>query len=130
MFLGGNRKYVTRFQLSFEMSTTRRTSCRRRRYGPFDTFGHSLAEIAAPDSSGLYANICLSRHGHRFDALTDPFDEEQHRSARPTPDPETLLLQTDDATLIARAMRTLPDFFHQLLVRREFEGLSYESSLT
>jgi RNA polymerase sigma-70 factor (ECF subfamily) len=36
-----------------------------------------------------------------------------------------LLLQTDDATLIARAMRNLPDRFHQLLVLRELEGLSY-----
>ena len=56
----------------------------------------------------------------------DPFDEEQHGSARPASDPETLLLQTDDATLIARAMRSLPDRFHQLLVLREIEGLSYQ----
>src|SRR4029450_6922516 len=43
---------------------------------------------------------CSGWHGHRFDALTDLFDEEQHRSDRPTPDPETLLLQSDDASLI------------------------------
>ena len=73
----------------------------------------------------IVRNTCSGWRGHRFDALTDPFDEEQHRSARPTSDPETLLLQTDDATLIARAMRNLPDRFHQLLVLRELEGLSY-----
>jgi RNA polymerase sigma-70 factor, ECF subfamily len=73
----------------------------------------------------IVRNTCSGWRGHRVEALTDPFDEEQHRSARPTSDPETLLLQTDDATLIARAMRTLPDGVHQLLVLRELEGLSY-----
>ena len=45
--------------------------------------------------------------------------------SEPAFDPETLLLRIDDATLIARALRTLPDRFHQLLVLRELEGLSY-----
>ena len=43
----------------------------------------------------------------------------------PATDPETLLLHTDDVTLIERAMRTLPDRFRELLVLRELEGLSY-----
>jgi RNA polymerase sigma-70 factor (ECF subfamily) len=73
----------------------------------------------------IVRNTCSAWHGHRFEALSDPFDEEQHRSARSVPDPETLLLQIDDAMLIARAMRNLPDRFHQLLVLRELEGLSY-----
>ena len=73
----------------------------------------------------IVRNACSGWRGHRFDALTDVFDEEQHRGARATSDPETLLLQTDDATLIARAMRSLPDRFHQLLVLRELQGLSY-----
>jgi RNA polymerase sigma-70 factor (ECF subfamily) len=73
----------------------------------------------------IVRNTCSGWRSRRFDALTDPFDEEQHRSGRPAFDPETLLLQTDDATLIARAMRNLPDRFHQLLVLRELEGLSY-----
>lgn len=53
------------------------------------------------------------------------FDEERHSHARPQPDPEALLLKTDDATSIARAMSRLPGPFHQLLVLRELEGLSY-----
>jgi RNA polymerase sigma-70 factor (ECF subfamily) len=73
----------------------------------------------------IVRNTCSGWRGHRVEALTDPFDEEQHLSARPASDPETLLLRTDDATLIARAMRTLPDGFHQMLVLRELEGLSY-----
>ena len=40
-------------------------------------------------------------------------------------DPEALLLRNDDATLVTRAMRSLPDRFHHLLVLRELEGLSY-----
>ena len=73
----------------------------------------------------IVRNTCSGWRGRRFEALTDPFDEQQHRSGRPTFDPEMLVLQTDDATLIARAMRNLPDRFHQLLVLREIEGLSY-----
>jgi RNA polymerase sigma-70 factor (ECF subfamily) len=73
----------------------------------------------------IVRNTCCGWRSRRFEALTDPFDERQHCSGRPTSDPETLLLQTDDASLIARAMRNLPNRFHQLLVLRELEGLSY-----
>jgi RNA polymerase sigma-70 factor, ECF subfamily len=73
----------------------------------------------------IVRNTCSGWRSRRFDALSDPFDEEQHRGDRSTSDPEALLLQTDDATLIARAMDSLPERFHQLLVLREFEGLSY-----
>ena len=73
----------------------------------------------------IVRNTCSGWRGNRFNGLTDLFDEEQHHSLRPAFDPETLLLQTDDATLIARAMHHLPDGFHQLLVLRELQGLSY-----
>jgi RNA polymerase sigma-70 factor (ECF subfamily) len=64
-------------------------------------------------------------HGHRSQAPTDPFDEEQHSGDWPASDPETLLLQTDDRRAVEQAMSRLPDRFRELLVRREFEGLSY-----
>jgi RNA polymerase sigma-70 factor, ECF subfamily len=73
----------------------------------------------------IVRNTCAGWRGRRVTGLTDPFDEEQHHSAQAGSDPEALLLQTDDATLIARAMHNLPDRFHQLLVLRELEGLSY-----
>jgi RNA polymerase sigma-70 factor, ECF subfamily len=73
----------------------------------------------------IVRNTCRSWRGHSVQALTDPFDEEQHSSTRPASDPETLLLQTDDVTLIKRAMSGLPDRFRELLVLRELEGLSY-----
>jgi RNA polymerase sigma-70 factor (ECF subfamily) len=70
----------------------------------------------------IVRNTC---YGWRQERPADSFDEDQHSSARPQPDPETLLLQTDDAASIARALSSLPDRFHQLLVLRELEGLSY-----
>ena len=73
----------------------------------------------------IVRNTCCGWRGHSFQAPTDPFDEELHSSARPASDPETLLLQTDDVTLIQRAMSHLPDRFRELLVLRELEGLSY-----
>jgi RNA polymerase sigma-70 factor (ECF subfamily) len=72
----------------------------------------------------IVRNTCYGWRSHPY-APTDSFDEEQHSSARPQVDPETLLLQADDAASIARALTGLPDHFHQLLVLREVEGLSY-----
>jgi RNA polymerase sigma-70 factor (ECF subfamily) len=74
----------------------------------------------------IVRNTCYGWRRHGCQATTDSFDEEQHSSARPQSDPETLLLQTDDAMLIARALSRLPDHLHQLLVLRELEGLSYQ----
>lgn len=73
----------------------------------------------------IVRHTCYGWRGHGRHVVTDSFDEEQHSSDRPTSDPETLLLQTADATVIARAMRNLPDRFQRLLELREFEGLSY-----
>jgi RNA polymerase sigma-70 factor (ECF subfamily) len=73
----------------------------------------------------IVRNTCYGWRRDRYQPSTDSFDEEQHSSALPQSDPETLLLQIDDATLIARALSRLPDHFHQLLVLRELEGLSY-----
>jgi RNA polymerase sigma-70 factor, ECF subfamily len=72
----------------------------------------------------IVRNTCYGWHGRGVDALTDPLDEERH-DVSSEPDPEALLLQTDDVTLVARAMRALPDRFRELLMLREFEGLSY-----
>jgi RNA polymerase sigma-70 factor (ECF subfamily) len=73
----------------------------------------------------IVRNICLDWHGQRNAAPTDPFDEKQHPGGDGATDPEALLLRNDDATLVTRAMRSLPDRFHHLLVLRELEGLSY-----
>src|SRR5512134_3167799 len=41
----------------------------------------------------IVRNTCSGWRRHRFEALTDPFDDEQHRSVWPASDPEALLLQ-------------------------------------
>jgi len=74
----------------------------------------------------IVRNTCADWRGRSANGRSDPFDEEQHGSVQPALDPEARLLQTDDATLIARAMRTLPERSHRLLVLRELEGLSYQ----
>ena len=73
----------------------------------------------------IVRNTCYSWRRHRHQPPTDSFDDELHSSAWPPSNPETLLLQIDDAALIARALKRLPDHYHQLLVLRELEGLSY-----
>jgi RNA polymerase sigma-70 factor (ECF subfamily) len=73
----------------------------------------------------IVRNICLDWHGQRIAAPTDPFDEKRHPADHSAIDPEALLLRNDHATLVTRAMRSLPDRFHHLLVLRELEGLSY-----
>jgi RNA polymerase sigma-70 factor (ECF subfamily) len=73
----------------------------------------------------IVRNTCAGVRGHGVQAATDPFDEEHHSTDRPGPDPETLLLHTDDAALIQRAMSTLPGPSRELLMRRELEGQSY-----
>lgn len=57
--------------------------------------------------------------------LTDPFDEERHSSAQASNSPETLMLRTDAAARIERAIGSLPNRFRELLILREIEGLSY-----
>lgn len=73
----------------------------------------------------IVRNACAGWRGRGRRMATDCFDDEEHSNVRPTPDPEALLLKTDDASLIARAMRNLPDRVHRLLVLREFEDRSY-----
>ena len=73
----------------------------------------------------IVRNTGCGWRGHGVHAPTDPFDEEQHSSLWPSSDPETLLMQRDDVRLLEQAMSHLPDRFRELLVRREFEGLSY-----
>jgi len=73
----------------------------------------------------IVRNTCYSWRGHRANAPMDLFDEEQHSGPQLTADPETLLLQAADASLIDATLRALPDRFRELLVLRELEGLSY-----
>jgi RNA polymerase sigma-70 factor (ECF subfamily) len=72
----------------------------------------------------IVRNTCHGSH-RRIWMLTDSFDEERHSSRQTESDPEALLLRTDTADLIERAIGNLPDRFRELLILREMEGLSY-----
>jgi RNA polymerase sigma-70 factor (ECF subfamily) len=71
----------------------------------------------------IVRNTCSGRRDH-FDAATDPFDEERHGSKAECT-PETLALHADEAALIAQALKTLPHRSRELLLLREWQGLSY-----
>jgi RNA polymerase sigma-70 factor (ECF subfamily) len=74
----------------------------------------------------IVRNTSWRWHSRGFHAPIDTFDEEQHSSTSLGSDPESLLLHTDDVTLLDRAMSSLSTRFRQLLVLRELEGLSYQ----
>src|SRR5262245_57823056 len=71
-------------------------------------------------------NTCRGWRAHGVHARTDSFDETQHNGTDPPPDPETLLIRSDEAALITRAMSDLPGRHRELLVFRELEGLTYQ----
>lgn len=73
----------------------------------------------------IVRNTCSSWQRRRLTALTDPLDEEEHVSIRSDLDPEALLLQADGATVVARAMHSLPARLRRVLTLREYDGLSY-----
>ena len=73
----------------------------------------------------IVRNTCSSWQRRQLTRFTDPLDEDEHLSIQSDSDPEALLLQADGATLVARAMRNLPDRLHRVLTLREFDGLSY-----
>jgi RNA polymerase sigma-70 factor (ECF subfamily) len=73
----------------------------------------------------IVRNACSASRDHRVDALTDEFNEEHHVEVGGPADPEVLLLRIDDATVITRAMGTLPPRVRRLLELRELQGLSY-----
>ena len=74
----------------------------------------------------IVRNSCRASRGPRLQDATDLFDEQQHSGASPVLDPETLLLQTDNAVLIERALSRLPARFRELLILRELQGLTYQ----
>jgi RNA polymerase sigma-70 factor (ECF subfamily) len=73
----------------------------------------------------IVRNTSISRHRRHSPAMADPFDEESHSHLRPASTPESLLLQTDDASRVARAMERLPRRARELLRLRELDGLTY-----
>lgn len=74
----------------------------------------------------IVRNTSCRWHNRVVKTPFDMFDEERHSGVSPASDPEALLQQTEDATLIERAMGSLSARFRELLVLRELEELSYQ----
>jgi RNA polymerase sigma-70 factor, ECF subfamily len=74
----------------------------------------------------IVRNVCSDCYSHPLTPWpSDPFDEEEHSGDHAGADPESLLIRTDHATLVDRALNHLPARSRQLLRLRELEGLSY-----
>lgn len=73
----------------------------------------------------IVRNTGFGWHRKSAPAMADPFDEESHSHLRPASTPESLLLQTDDASRVERAMARLPRRARELLRLRELEGMTY-----
>ena len=56
----------------------------------------------------------------------DELDEEVHVASEPSPTAEDLLVEEVDRVRLQRALEELPPAFREVLILREFEGLSYK----
>src|SRR5258706_9109785 len=58
--------------------------------------------------------------------LTTPLDDELHEVKSDDLNPEALLLQKVDAQMLRQAVEELPLEFHEVLVLRELDEMSYK----
>jgi RNA polymerase sigma-70 factor (ECF subfamily) len=75
----------------------------------------------------IVRNACytwLTRNRER--APTASFDEELHDVASDATNPEIILQQRSEREAVKRAIEQLPVEFREVLILREFEGLSYQ----
>jgi RNA polymerase sigma-70 factor (ECF subfamily) len=70
-------------------------------------------------------NTCSAWRTRRVQRATDPFDEEHHSDDTAASSPEALFLRERDIRLMEEAISDLPTVVRDLLVLREFEGMSY-----
>ena len=70
--------------------------------------------------------IVRNTYHSRRPAATVPFDERQHDRASDDPTPETTLIQDASHEAVRRAVEALPTDFREVIVLREFEGMSYK----
>ncbi len=74
----------------------------------------------------IVRNACYSSHRrHRVRQATD-FDETVHGEDTVTPSPEQLTITRDTSRHVRRAIESLTPEFQEVIVLREFEGLSYK----
>jgi RNA polymerase sigma-70 factor, ECF subfamily len=75
----------------------------------------------------IVRNTCYSwLHHNRVLDLAEPIEDKLDEMELDFADPETLLLQNNDAQMVRQALTELPVEFREVLVLREMEGCSYK----
>ena len=75
----------------------------------------------------IVRNTCYSWiRKNRPTELSDQFDETVHSSDAPGEDAEARLVSRAESERVTKAIETLPAAFREVLILREFEGLSYQ----
>ena len=69
------------------------------------------------------------QHNRAHDLAT-VFEEEIHRVASASANPETLLLHRANQQMLRDALEALPVAFREIVVLRELEGVSYKETAT
>jgi len=74
----------------------------------------------------IVRNTCFTwLHANRPLQDASEFDENLFPPDTPVPNPEDILLQNDNGTLMRKALEKLPPNFREVIILRELEGMSY-----
>jgi RNA polymerase sigma-70 factor (ECF subfamily) len=74
----------------------------------------------------IVRNGCYSAHRRQRVRQAEGFDETRHSDPDATPSPEQLALESDTSRRVQSAVEELALEFREVIVLREFEGLSYK----
>src|SRR5712691_9882061 len=93
----------------------------------FKHFGSFHGGDGRPWLLAIIRNTCYRwMRRNRSPELTIPLDDEMHEIESKDLNPEALLLQSADTQMVRQALEALPVEFREVLVLREWEGLSYK----
>ena len=93
----------------------------------FKHFGSFHGGDGRPWLLAIVRNTCYTWMQHnRSPELTIPLDDDIHEIESKDLNPEALLLQSADTKMVRQALEDLPVEFREVLVLREWEGLSYK----
>jgi len=93
----------------------------------FKHFGSFHGGDGRPWVLAIVRNTCYTWMQHnRSPELTIPLDDELHEIESKDLNPEALLMQSADTEMVRQALEDLPVEFREVIVLREWEGLSYK----
>jgi RNA polymerase sigma factor (sigma-70 family) len=92
----------------------------------FNAFGQYHGGEARSWLLTIVRNTCYTRLARNREGSSASFDEALHDVATYTLNPEIILQQRSDRDAVKQAMEDLPVEFREVIILREFEGLSYQ----